>query len=101
MAAQSKEKKALLLYLLNKRQQRKKRRRCWIHNIVNLRPQEGEFATLLGKLREDEVKFFNYFRMSAESFDELLSCVLGKLTHNSMQMRDAVPAIEKLALTLR
>jgi hypothetical protein len=31
--------------------------------------------------------------MSAESFDEL-SCVQGKLTHNSMQMRDAVPAIE-------
>jgi hypothetical protein len=38
--------------------------------------------------------------MSAESFDELLSWVQGKLTHNSMQMIDAVPAIEKLALTL-
>jgi hypothetical protein len=38
--------------------------------------------------------------MSAESFDELLSCVHGKLTYNSMQMGDAVPAIEKLALTL-
>ncbi len=101
MAAQSKEKKALLLYLLYKRQQKKKRRRCWVHKIVSLRSKEGKFATLFAKLRMDEIKFFNYFRMSVESFDELLSYTQGKLTHNNTQMRDAVPAIEKLALTLR
>ena len=44
-----------------------------MHKIVSLRSKEGEFATLFAKLRMDEIKFFNYFRMSVESFDELLS----------------------------
>ena len=30
--------------------------------MIILRQQEGEFATLFAKLREDETKFFNYFR---------------------------------------
>nr|CAH7716774.1 unnamed protein product [Callosobruchus chinensis] len=52
---------------------REKQKRLWLHPIVSERLLVGAFGTLrvYSKLRQDEIKFFNHFRMSIKSFDEL------------------------------
>ena len=45
----------------------------WVHPLNNTRYLNRAFNTILIDLREDEQKFFNYFRMSIRSFDELAS----------------------------
>ena len=47
--------------------------RKWVHSANVARPVVGAFVTLYEELRRDTKKFFNYFRMSKESFDELLN----------------------------
>ena len=95
---QSKE--VLLLYALYKRQQRKKKRCCRVHKIVyGVKKENLQHYSQIE--RADDIKFFNYFRMSVETFDELLSYMPGELTHSNTDMRDSMPTIEKQALTLR
>lgn len=43
---------------------------------IGTRPSEEAFTLLFEKLRRDPVKFFNYFRMSISTFDELLTTYL-------------------------
>jgi len=64
-------------HALYKRHQQKKKkkiskRRYWVHPINLKRPQEGQFNVNL--LRAHPEEFFKYYRMSVESFDELVSC---------------------------
>jgi hypothetical protein len=53
----------------------------------------GAFYTLFNNLREDDGKFFNYFRMSPKPFDELYS----KLDH----VHKRVTNMRRWAVTLR
>ena len=50
---------------------RRIKRTYWVHPINEKTEQAGTFHTFLEELRNDENKFFNYFRMSIPSFDEL------------------------------
>jgi hypothetical protein len=62
-----------LLYLRRKYRNRKaSKRQYWVHPILKVRYLEGSFYTLFGKLKGDESKFFNYFRMSTQTFDFLI-----------------------------
>ncbi|KAK9694976.1 hypothetical protein QE152_g33179 [Popillia japonica] len=51
---------------------RRKKRRVWVHEINQQRKEEGEFHVLYEQLRSDENRFYVYFRMDIECFDELL-----------------------------
>nr|CAI5857448.1 unnamed protein product [Callosobruchus analis] len=79
---------------------REKQKRLWVHPIVSERLLVGAFVTLYSKLREDEIKFFNYFRMSIKSFDELHH----KL-ENALKLSDTVrvpiSSVERLSVCLR
>ncbi|KAF9423376.1 hypothetical protein HW555_001185 [Spodoptera exigua] len=79
---------------------KKQRRRLHVHPLIEQRAVAGEFVTLYGSLRADETKFFNYFRMSTRSFDELLSKTKNKLVYCSLR-RLPIPPIERLMVTLR
>jgi hypothetical protein len=46
-------------------------------------------------------KFFGYFRMSCNSFDELLFMMRPSITYQNTAMRVPVPPEERLAVTLR
>ncbi|KOB75099.1 Uncharacterized protein OBRU01_07002 [Operophtera brumata] len=59
----------VLWWYLNRRQNKRKH---WVHPILRERFSLGTFETLMGELRRDESKFFNYFRMTATTFDDLL-----------------------------
>ena len=58
-----------LLHLRRRRRRKRREREFWEHPIVAARTLEGAYYTLYGRLREDERKFFNYFRMSTSTFD--------------------------------
>lgn len=59
------------------RKRKQKRKLFWVHPILSQRLLNGQFYKLFDTLREHSTKFFNYFRMSIDSFDNLLR-VLGR-----------------------
>ena len=46
-----------------------------MHDINKKRKEEGEFHNLYPELRKDENRFYTYFRMNFESFDEILNLI--------------------------
>ena len=96
------EEEVLMLALLHKRIYKKKRRhRYWVHPLVCTRLETGQFYTLFYELRKDENEYFNYFRMSLKSFDELLNLLQEGICGLETNTRRCVPPAERLAITLR
>ena len=58
------------------------------------------FYTIFEGLRDDE-KFFNYFRMSVASLDELHERIKDVLQRQNTKMRNCIQPVEMLAVTLR
>jgi hypothetical protein len=61
-----------LLHRRRKRRLKRTERECGEHPIVAARTLEGAYYTLYGRLREDERKSCNYFRMSTSTFDYIV-----------------------------
>ena len=91
----------LLILAINKKKKRKSNRTLWVHPIISSRLEEGCFYILFHKLREDERQFFNYFRMSISSFDELHNSLRFSFHQRDTNMRRCIPAVERIAVTLR
>ncbi|XP_069612798.1 uncharacterized protein [Ranitomeya imitator] len=83
------------------RQRRTQRRRFWRHPIIELRENLGTYHTLYGKLNANPDKFPEYTRMSQDSFQDLLGRVQGAIRRQDTQLRRAIPAEERLLVTLR
>ncbi|XP_025407183.1 protein ANTAGONIST OF LIKE HETEROCHROMATIN PROTEIN 1-like, partial [Sipha flava] len=88
------------LYLKQKRTKRELLQH-WVHPINCERYTNGHYVKLYYKLREDSSKFFNYFRMSVRSFDELLLCIKNDIQLQNTNMRLAIQPEEMLVITLR
>lgn len=74
----------------------------WVKNWVMRRSKQGCYANLFKELKnEDRNGFINFVRMSPEDFDYLLNLVAPLITKKDTNIRKAIPAGEKLALTLR
>lgn len=94
------KKKVAFAYVVN-RYLMKKNRRFWVHPLVSARLLKGAFTSLFTDLCNDEDKFFNYFRMSRRSFDELSSRIGDVIRCRDTNMRLAVNPVEMCAVTLR
>jgi hypothetical protein len=57
------------------KKKKKRRRNVWVHPIICDTRNKGLLLTVFGDLRRDEAKFFNYFRMCEDSFEELYETV--------------------------
>lgn len=90
-----------VICLLRHRRKKKRNRSVWIHPLVQKRNILGHFNTLFLELREDEEKFFNYFRMSVSTFDEVLHKISPQLRRQDTNMRNCIKPAEMLAVTLR
>ena len=99
----SDEEDAILITLaLNAQQQlQRKQRKVWVHNLNIKRPDVGQYHTIIDDLRLDEGKFFGYFRMSINSFDELLLMLTPYIKKQDTNMRKAICPEQRLAITLR
>jgi len=60
----------------------------------------GEFHTLMPELRQDEIRFYMYFRTPSECFDEILSLIKEDITKMDTNYREAISE-KRLAITLR
>jgi len=97
-------KRIIAMWLLYRRLQlrRKQRvRKYWVHPINERRNVMGTFNSLFEDLLADENKFFNYFRMSISSFDELHNQLKCSIQRHNTKMRDCIQPKEMLAVTLR
>ena len=73
------------VWLFYRRYKRRRQRQgeFWVHPILRDKLTHGMFVTLYLKLREYKPKFFNYFRMSIKSFDDLLRMIEVNIRGNS------------------
>lgn len=97
----SRRKRVVVAYLAYEQLYPDKKRKYWTHPLVSARLLKGAFSTLFEDLKEDPLKFFNYFRMSISSFNELADKLEDALLNEDTVMRLAVRPIEMLAVTLR
>lgn len=72
-------------------------RKFWTHPIN----QKRNLINFLNELREDEKKFFNFTRMSINSFDYLLELISDKIKRQNTNYRRSVTPAERLLITLR
>ncbi|XP_068211223.1 uncharacterized protein [Palaemon carinicauda] len=89
----------LIAYSAYRTLYKRKKRRMWIHPLLAVKTRY--FPNLFAELRNDENKFFNYFRMSKDSFDELLSHLQSSVEKEDTNMRQAIKPSERLGITLR
>lgn len=73
----------------------------WIHDIFKKRLKCGEYQTLFTDLLNDDVKFFQYFRMSHVKFSTFLKILSPHILRENTKYRDAITPEERLAVCLR
>ncbi|KAJ8896057.1 hypothetical protein PR048_001398 [Dryococelus australis] len=76
-------------------------RQYWVHTLISQRLLKGQLTKIYHDMRSYRRKFFNYFRISSTSFDELLRGVGSKITCQPTNMRTPVSPEERFAVTLR
>lgn len=79
----------------------RKKTRIWIHSINLERHLHGEYHTLLPELRKDEERFYIYFRMTSDCFDEILNLIKSEICKQDTNYREAITPEERLAIALR
>ncbi|KAL4125907.1 hypothetical protein QTP88_010144 [Uroleucon formosanum] len=93
---------AICLWILYRRRlhRRQKSRKYWVHPILQNRLTSSLYITLYPSLRNYEPTFFNYFRMSIQSFDDLLELIKGEFNADESAIRYCISPEEKLIITL-
>lgn len=94
----SEEEEALLLLAIIESD---RRRRYWVHPVNRKREDLGEFHRLCRELRSHEDRFFDYFRMSKENFEELHDLLQPNIEMITTNWRRPVGTRERLAVCLR
>lgn len=87
--------------LLRMKANKRRKKQYWVHPVLSQRMLKGQFCKLYSDLRDYPNKFFQYYRMSVKSFDELLKIVGPKITYQDTTWRKCVPPEERLSVTLR
>lgn len=94
---------ATLLYIRKKDKNIfKKQRRFWIHPILRLKQQQGDWDNLVNEMRlQDHELFFNYMRMTPRMFQNILSRCEPLIKKIETNWRVPIPAAARLSMTLR
>lgn len=96
---------AIIVALLCEEEERleeaRKKRKIWLHDIPNSRYEEGEYHTLLPRLKSAPKRFHTYFRMSQHKFDELVQIMQPHIEKFDTRFRKAIGVEEKLMVTIR
>ncbi|CAH1989260.1 unnamed protein product [Acanthoscelides obtectus] len=97
-----KRKAAACYYYLTVKPRRRNRRthRYWVRDWIKRRSNKNIMETLLEE-REDPECYKNFLRMSAADFKYLLDKIKFAIEEQNTHMRNAIPAAERLAITLR
>lgn len=82
------------------RKERKKRRWC-THPLLSNRLTVGIFHVTFAEHRRYPDKFFQYYRMSVPTFDELLELISPHIVKRDTVMKRSIDPAERLVITLR
>lgn len=105
-ARRNRQRKRLLVavaaHVISKEKEKKKyeRKKFWVHPIYQLRKGHGFYHAIFPTLCLEEIKFRNYFRMTAAQFEELL-CLVAPIITKQTVVREPIPAAARLAMSLR
>jgi len=100
---ESDEEELVVIALLAEEEERRGKKRkhdMWIHDIFKKRSQHREYHTLFTDLLNDDVKFFQYFRMSQAKFTTLLDILSPHILRQNTTYREAIRPEERLAVCL-
>ena len=78
-----------------------KKRRYWVHPLLHKRPSIGEFHIRYNNLRNYPEKFFNYYRMSIKTFDELINLIESDIVQKGNRRGNDITPHERLTITIR
>ena len=67
-----------------------KKKRMWVHKCFRSIKSEGEYWTLYKELADEEIKFYQYFRMSKHQFNYLLQKIEKDLKKKNTAFREAI-----------
>ncbi|KAL3269447.1 hypothetical protein HHI36_008517 [Cryptolaemus montrouzieri] len=95
------EEEQLLLLLSLHYATKKKKRRCWLHEINLKRQESGEYHRLCIELESHKDRFFKYFRMSRECFQELHDFIKWRIGKYTTNWRKPIDTGQRLAICLR
>lgn len=75
---------------------------CWIHEFFKNRDERGRYNKWLSdvRLKERSLGCSNYLRVSLKDFELLLGLVHPHFEKKDASFRDAVPAHDRLKLTV-
>lgn len=95
------EASCVVIALLCAKKKKERKDRIWMKEWYKKR-SEYTHERLLNELRLSEPNDFqNFLRLDGESFDELLKMVKPKIEKQNTKLRDAIPASQRLSITLR
>ncbi|KYM99500.1 hypothetical protein ALC62_09752 [Cyphomyrmex costatus] len=75
------------------------KKRYWVSPLLQKRFEHGFYNALLPTLRLEDLRFNNYFRMSASEFEDLLM-IVGPRLQKMYIVRKPISAAERLSVTL-
>lgn len=88
-------------YVVECKKKQKRVNRFWVHPLNKKRPQFGAYHHLVQELQISPEKHMQYFRMSTQQMEDLLSIIGPDITGMSINYRTPIEPKEKLAVTLR
>lgn len=88
-------------FLLNSEISNDKKCKIWMHEINQKRLENNTILNFLAELREDELKFKNFTRMSSATFDFMLNAIGETIRSQDTNFRKSIAPAEKLLVTLR
>jgi len=91
---------AAAIYYMENKKRRYAKKNCWVAPIFKNRKESSFYFASVPKLKLEDLRFHNYFRMSATQLEELLQIVGAKLQKQNV-VRESISPPERLALTLR
>lgn len=87
-------------HLVRRRMNRVKRRSCWVNPIYVRRDTLGEYNHLHQDLEAEPRKYFDYYRMTQETFTYILRSIESNIAKDS-NFRNTISPGERLSVTLR
>lgn len=99
MSSTSEDEEDIIAYFLRRRQ-RRIRRKYWCHPYIERNIRTRLFVAA-EQLKETDSKFIAFYRMSKESYVELVHMLAPSLQRQDTNMRECVTAEERLLITLR
>jgi len=99
--------KFIIMMLLHRRikileAEHRRLHRFWVRPILKTRQTHGNWEHLIQELRlYDYETYFNFMRMTPQTFEEILSLVGSQLMRQTTNFREPICAEARLSLTIR